>query len=270
MTDRIGRLVTVCALGGVLLCSPGAHADELTFVATTLSTMYRTTGVGDPEFFEFPEHDTLRAAHRNLSTGEVYVFVDPGGYQPAIVYTMENAFSGTPSLAYYTSLNNYYGSVTQIGDTYYAFSDGRLYALELDNPADPIETYVGDTGLDHTQGAAYDPVSETLYVFSSVSDQLYSVEPDTAVATPIGAVGFGVDLGPLGAEWFDGRLFVAAHNLETDVFEIGEIDDAGMYVPLFGLAEGLLPRGAALTVIPEPGALGLIVLGALLAARRAR
>jgi hypothetical protein len=270
MHAGIGRFMLLCAPSVLVLCGSSAYAKEITFVATTLNTMYRATESGGAEFFEFPDYDTLRAVHRDLATGEVSVFVDPGDGASATVYRMENAFSGTPSLVYYTSLTNYYGSVTQIADVYYAFSDGALYTLDLHDPANPVEDYVGDTGLSHTQGAAYDPVSDVLYVLSSTSDQLYAVDPATAIATPIGAEGLSVDLGPLGAEWFDGRLFLAAHNLETGLFEIGELDDAGMYVSLFALAEGLLPRGTGLTVIPEPGMISLIVLGGLLAVRRGR
>ena len=267
MFARTSGYTLICVVGVVSLCGSSADGDELTFVAATLHTMYRATDSGEVESFEFPDDYTYRGMHRDISTGEVLAFLSPNVSVPDTVYKMENAFSGTPSLTYYASLSNFYGSVTRIGDTYYAFSVGDLYAINLDDPANPVETYVGDTGVPSTQGAAYDPVADLLYVYSTADDQAYMVDPATAEAEPIGE-GFGVNLGPLGTEWYGGRFFMAAHNLETEAFEIGEIDDAGAYTSLFPLDSGLLRRAAALTVIPEPTAAALILAGALIGIRR--
>jgi hypothetical protein len=266
--NSLESLAIVCAsiLG---LASVWARADT-TYLASSFETLYRVTEGGGTESFDFDVK--LRGMHHDASTGDTLVLGDAGGSAPATVYMLGNAVSGTPTLTQYCNLSRDYGSLTQIGSTFYAFSADELYILDLSDPSNPVETYIGSTGVGANGGAAYDPDSETLYMVSySDIDSLYTVDPNTGGATPIGS-GLGVDSGGYGAEWFGGQVFAAAQNHTSGDFEIGTVDVvSGLYSATITVsAGGAADVATSLTVIPEPATLGLLLVACVALSRRGR
>jgi len=248
MFKLLTSLPAVCAVFALATGVP-AGAGEI-YLASSDDTLYRVTEDRSIESWEFPDIGGLRAMHRDPATGEILVLADMLG--PATVYILNNPVSGTPTLTEYAALSRLYGTMTQIGDSYYGFSYGDLYRVDLSDPANPVETYIGTTGVGGTGGAAYDPDSDTLYMASYQTEMLYTVDPATAAITPVGDM--GISSAGLGAEWFDGGLFVAAQNLSTGNVEIGTLDVAtGEYSLLFTLASGADSYATGLTVVPEPG-----------------
>ncbi len=261
----LANLTTLCTI--IIATAVAAHAETV-YLASSFETLYRVTPEREIEIFDFDVK--LRAMHRDTSTGDIFVLADEGGAgAPATVYTMNNPVSGTPTLTEYSVLSRQYGSVTRIGTCFFGFSSGAFYEIDLADPTNPIETYIGSTGVDNTAGAAYDPDSDTLYMVSydGPNDRLYIVDPATADATLVGHLGInGYDYG---AEWFGDEMFVAAQNGSTGNLEIGTVDVAsGLYSSMMTIADGAAYTATALTIIPEPGTAGLLLLGCFGVLRR--
>jgi hypothetical protein len=269
MCKSFPSLSAVCAVFVAATAMP-AGADT-TYLASSAETLYRVAEDGTVESWDFPGI-YLRGMHRVLPTGEILVLGDAGGpAAPATMYLLDNPVSGAPALYAYAELSQQYGSLTKIGDLFYAFSAGSLFTLDLTDPADPVETYIGATGVLGTAGAAYDPASDTLYMlsFKYEDDALYTVDRNTGAATWVGPL--GIDADDLGGEWFGGQLFAAAQNGSSGYFEIGTVDVAtGWYSPLMTVASGVDFVATGLTVIPEPTSFGLLLLGSLSLLRRRR
>jgi len=260
MFKFVTNLLGACTVS--LLAMSVAAGAETTYLASSYETLYRVTAAGDVASWDFPGIK-LRGMHRDLTTGEIFVLGDAGGPEaPATVYILSNPVSGTPALTEYCELSRQYGSVTRIGDLFYAFGAGDLYALDLSDPANPAETYIGTTGVLGTAGAAYDPGSDTLYMMSYkyFDDALYTVDRSTGWATWVGRL--GINARDLGAEWFEGQLFAAAQNASSGYFEIGTVDVAtGWYSSVITVASGADYVATAITVIPESTTLGLLLTG---------
>jgi hypothetical protein len=250
----------VCA-ALVVLFACSAYGDDV-YLASSEYTLYRV--LPDRESFEIESFEMeykMRGMHYDAASDTVYVTSNPYGTVPATIYLLENAVSGTPVLTYYASLSQRYGSMTMIGEYFYGFDRGDLYRLDLSDPDNPIEEFIGVTGVVYTAGAAYDPVGETLYMISCDTDTLYEVSPETAEVTPIG--GLGVDALDCGAAWYAGNLYTALQNDDSDWIEIGLVDTgSGVYSCLMGLEYGSGPgRATGLAIIPEPAGI-LMLLGA--------
>lgn len=253
------------------VATPTFASPDITYLASSLETLYRVTP-GEPlESWDFPGIK-LRGMHYQTATREVLVLGDGGGGGArTTVYNLENPVAGTPTLTEYTRLSRQYGSMTQIGQTFYAFSGDELYALDLSDPTEPVETFIGHTGVRGAGGAAYDPASDTLYMMSyrGLDDALYTVDPDDATTLQVGRL--GIDALGLGAEWFDGQLFAAAQNASSGYFEIGTVDyETGPYSTEIRVAQGVAEQATALTVIPEPSVLGLFATAEIVLLRRRR
>jgi hypothetical protein len=266
MIKSLTNLSIVCATI-ISATSIGAHA-EVVYLASSYETLYRVTPEREIESFEFDVK--LRAMHRSTLTGEIFVFADEGGAgAPSTAYKLNNPVAGTPSLTSYASLSHQYGTVTQIGDCLYGFSSGDLYGIDLSDPANPLETYIGTTGLTRTAGAGYDPDSDTLYTvsYAGTLDRLYVVDPATAAATLVGVLGInGYDYG---AEWFAGQLYVAAQNGSSGSLEIGTVNVLnGLYSSMLTIADGASYVATGFTAIPEPTSLILLLVGGLACGRR--
>jgi hypothetical protein len=260
--------VSVACTAVLATMAISAYADTV-YLASSFETLYRVKLGEDIESWDFPGIK-LRGMHYDPGADQVFGLGDDGGDSaPATVYTLQNPVDGTPALVAYSQLSHHYGSLTQIGDTFYGFSHADLYGVDLSDPAYPVETYVGTTGVLGAAGAAYDPVSGTLYMMSykEFDDALYTVDPDTAAATLVGYP--GIDAYDLGAEWFDGGLFAAVQNGSTGYFEIGEVSAVtGHYSVLTTVASGADYVATGLTVIPEPTSLALLLAGCLGLLRR--
>ena len=254
-------LVIVLTQAGV----SGAWADA-TYLTSSYETLYRVNPERGIESWDMGLK--MRAMHQSLSTGTIYVMADAGGGADEKLYTLANGMSGTPTLDYCARLSNHYGGVVGIGEMLYAFSYGDMYSIDVSDPFNPIETHIGTTGLGSgSAGAAYDPDTGTLYLLSYATDSVYTVDPATAEATLLGAL--GIEIGEVGAAWFGGQLYAATQNFTANSFEIGTIDVAsGAYSTYYHVADGASEVATALTIIPEPTTLLLLLGAGLVAVRR--
>lgn len=82
-----------------------------------------------------------------------------------------------------------YGRESVFGLAGYSGPRGDLHKYDI---AGDSWTRVGYTGVDFNEtGLACDPVADVLYAIGSQDSYLYSIDPDTAVATIIGPTGLG-------------------------------------------------------------------------------
>jgi hypothetical protein len=259
MFKSLKNLLELCAVVAVVL--PVAASADMVFLASSHETLYRVTPEREIESWDFPGIK-LRGMHRDPAGGEIYVLGDEGGGTPATVYMLHNGFSGTPTLTEYCELSRLYGSLTEVGGVFYAFHQSGLYALDISDPASPIETLVGDTEISGAAGSAYDPDSGTFYMLSfRHGDGLFTVDLEAASANLIGF--FGIDADDLGAEWYHGGLYAAMQNRSSGCFEIGVVDpESGLYSALYTVASGVDYVATGLTVVPEPSAFGMLLLAA--------
>jgi hypothetical protein len=229
------------------------------------TSIYRISEEGDMEGFSFDKY--FYAMHRDLATGVVYALGNNGHVTPHTVYTVNNPGSGTMTLTQFSQLSQHYGSFTQIGDMFYGIHSDELWEIDLSDPGHPSETLIGGTGVGDDGGSAYDADNNVLYMMSDDTDSLYSLDPDTGLASFVGHL--GISVGSCGAEWLDGMLYTGLENHSSGTYEIGTVDmDTGLYSNLLTL--GSYDAITGMTVIPEPGTLGLLVAGGLVIARRRR
>jgi hypothetical protein len=117
-------------------------------------------------------------------------------------------------------------------------------------------------------GAGYDATTNTLYLVGYDDDAVFTVDRDTAVATPLGGL-MGIDAYDAGGEFFNDQLFVAVQNGTTNRVEVGTIDlSDGAYSSLLPIAVGANFVATSLVVVPEPSVLVLFGLGFASARRR--
>jgi len=185
---------------------------------------------------------------------------------------VENAVSGTPSLTVLAELDRGYGDIAKVGELFFGLSDNgtELYSIDVSDPANPIETFVGANPIGGNGAVAYAPTSDTLYAISKHADALYSVNRATGELSYIGDLGINSLEG--GAEWFEGQLFLGVQNGTSLDFEIGTVDvESGAYTAVFTLGEGIAEEVATgLAIVPEPGCVTLLLVGSFLAWRRMR
>lgn len=254
--NYLNKFTVVLAVAVAFPCA-SALAD-LTFLTSVDTTIYRVSEEGDLEGFPFDKY--FHAMHRDTSTGTIYVLGNDGGGTPQTVYTLSNPVSGTITLTPFSDLFQQYGSITQIDDLIYGFHGGGFWTIDLSDPGNPVETFVGSTGVIGTGGAAYDPVAKTLYMLSYDTDSLYTVDPDTGSPTLVG--GLGITFGGCGAEWFAGQMYAGLCNTTSGNFEIGTVDVvSGLYSTL--ITVGDLWGVTGMTIVPEPTTLGLLLVGGL-------
>jgi hypothetical protein len=253
-------LPLLCAIVAIAL--PANAGVDTVFLTSSYETLYRVTPERAVESWQFPGIK-LRGMHRDAVTGEIYVMGDEGPDTAATVYMLHNPISGTPTLSEYCPLSRLYGTLTEIGGTFYAFHRSTLYALDLSDPANPVETYLGDPGIWGAAGSGYDPSTDTFYMMSfRHGDGLFTVDRGTASASLVGF--FGIDAADLGAEWYDGHLYAAMQNSSSGHLEIGLVDPAsGGYSPLYTVASNVGAVATGLTVIPEPSTSGVVLLACL-------
>jgi hypothetical protein len=131
---------------------------------------------------------------------------------------------------------------------------------------------VGPMGLGHgTNGSGYDAANDVLYVINGTRDALFTVDRVSGAASLVGVLGLDYLNG--GAEFFDGTLYAILQDTSRDQFVFGTINTG---TGEFGFLRTItsydpnLTYFASIAVVPAPASLGLIGLGALVAARRRR
>lgn len=193
---------------------------------------------------------------------------------PFSSYELSNPFGAAPSLTGISnSLVNRLASVTFVGDDAYGFNfDGNF--VQVDPTTLNVITNFGSIGVDGANVAlGYDGLSDTMYLVNRDTDSLYTVDYMNITSSLVGSL--GVDFQNAGAEFYDGRLYLAGQNVDSGFFEIGEVDVLdGSYSTMFQLGGFTDPSVqtelVSLAVIPAPGAMALLGLGGLVVARRRR
>lgn len=262
---RISSVYVACALVTV---ASSAFAGSPIFLASNNLSLIRATNENDIEtFFTGLE---IRGS-RGTPSGDVLAVVDvrdPVDPTVSALYSIGNAASGTPSLDELAILDQWYAAVTEIDDLFYGYTtNSRLYAIDVTDPQNPVETFIGNLGIGHIGGAAYDPNSDTLYMVSNETDSLYIVDPSDASTSLVG--NFGVDSLTTGAEWYDGQLYVSMNNATADEFQVGTLDvSTGDYSSLLTLVEGAEDVSTSLAIVPEPATIVLLLATGGLCARR--
>ena len=264
MTRTMATFVIAATLIGSIASQ--SRADEPTYLVTSLDTLYRVTQDRGIESWQFPGV-SMRGSYRDADNGAIYVLGDDYGYGQSTVYTVQNGAVGTPTLSTYAELDNRYSCLTKIDDYFYAFKNGLFYQIDLSDPQNPVEQLISDTGFTGSDGTAYDPATDTLYMASLQYDTLYEVDQNTGSATPVGD--FGVDISGQGLEWYDNTLFVAAQNVESGFLELGTYSTTtGAYTEMLTIDATLYMRATSLAIIPEPSAIALLLIGVAAAFRR--
>ncbi len=267
MTRRRVLCLAVGFAAAAATLSSVALAD-VTYLATHSSTLYRFTPESRPDIETFE----LGTPVRGLCFDGTSVFGIATTTDDSDFVIVENAVSGTPTLTVLAELDRSYGDLAKVGDLFFAFSrDGRdLYSIDVSDPADPVETYIGTNSVGGNGAVAYAPAGDTLYAISKYADALSSVNRATGGLSYIGDL--GIDDLEAGAEWFEGQLYLAVQSGTSFDLEIGRVDVAtGAYTPVFTLGEGIAAEVATgLAIVPEPTSVALLLAGSFLAWRRMR
>ena len=126
---------------------------------------------------------------------------------------------------------------------------------------------VGPNVPTRVDALAYDPVSGNWYAGNTLSDNLATLNPITGVLSPIGPFGIdasrynGLDISPFSGIMYMGTPAVSS-DPQANLYTISTATGFATLVGQIGQPnEGILVRG--LTVVPEPGGVALLALGAL-------
>jgi DNA-binding beta-propeller fold protein YncE len=145
-------------------------------------------------------------------------------------------------------------AIDPVGDLYYA-SGGNVMRFSGGT------TTQFATGFNNPQGLTFDD-SGNLFVSNFGNNSISKVTPSGEVSTyasPATSAGLA---GPIGLDWFEGSLYVVSSGSGT----LSRIDSAGRGSIV---ASGFLNPVSAV-VVPEPGSLALVLLGAGLFVYRQR
>ena len=254
------RILTVGICATMVLVGTTAAQGDMTFLASNEYILYR--GNPDQGFASFEFDIKIRAMHYDAAADTTYAFSDHGVGDPTMVYRIENPVSGIPALTPYASLSRLYGTAALTDDGLCGFSSDALYYIDLEDPANPIETYVGNTGVANIGASAYDPTTDTLYIMGFTTNSLYIVNQETAAVELVGSLGISSE--GLGGDWYDGEIYLLAQNISTNRLELGKVDQTtGEFFAQSVLANDSRNVATGLVVLPEPSA--SMLLGALLA-----
>jgi len=231
----------------------GTVADTM-YLSSELTVFYRTSADGQTiETFDLGP-GRIRSMYNDHGT----IFAT----QALNFVEIENAVSGTPVINQIAPLSNLYGSLTKINDLFYGTTDNgqSLYSIDVSNPLNPVETFIGSNGLGGTGGLAYAPELDKLFAISKHTDALYEMDPTNGQVSFIGSL--GIDDLSGGAEWFDGQLFLAVGNGTSGDYEIGTVNVlTGEYSTVVAVQPGGGEEVAiGLAIVPEPATAVLCLL----------
>lgn len=270
-------------LGGLALLAASAFAQQTFFasandrlVRTDLSTTSVFTLSAQIHSLEFGPDGTLWATARRDDDGDgswtLYTVADPFG-TPTLSMVADGLEGPVPSLAF-------------VGNT--------LYGLRIDSAADEklvtintvtgMTTPVGATGEigKKSGGLEFDPTTGNMYALDHNTPGLYTVDYTLSMGvdpmlTLVGNFGIDGEIRSSGMALDDATgqlftLFTLRGDLSPRLYEVNKVTGAVTQIADLS-APDLLGHGAGgtgLAVIPEPGSIGLLVLGSVLAAVRRR
>lgn len=270
--NRKKTLRTAGALGALALASAAGASPML--LATTGDTLYRVGQGGGVESFQLS--DTI-ISQTVLSDGTILAFSSTRSSGSYEVYELVGADGPNPSLSLLNSARSVsHPTYTDVNGQLYSVRSDTLYTV--DPAADYAVTNAGSLGLGNPGGiiggSAYDPATDTFYVVSR-DGNVYTVDysltrGSTPAATLLGGMGLSQAQNH-GAEFFDGGLYAAVQNQNTNEMSVGEIDTATGAFSAWATLDltqtgGLAPT--SLAVIPTPGSVALAGVGLLAIGRR--
>ncbi len=239
------------------------------FLAVKGNQLFRTDGI---TVEQFTLSDSLHSLSR-MSDGRILgISNDPNpltGQQE--VYRLDGALGAAPTLSQINEVAERYPSFSQVRGRVYGFR--TVDTLVTMNPANLSETgVVGNMGNPQgIGGSGYDRVNDKLYMTNHATGAFYEVDYSNATINQIGLL--GLNFLNQGGEFFGRTYFTALEDVDRDRFILGTVDVAtGQFNFMLTLHSGLanLQGTVGLAVVPAPGALALLGLGALFAARRRR
>jgi hypothetical protein len=253
--SRVGLMLCCLAFVGATL------AADNTYLASYERDLLRRAPDGTWESFDLNER--IFSLLTDTDTNTVYAYGNTDGTQR--LFTLDNAVAGTPTLQTVCTLTKHYGSLALIDGLFYGVNDVGLWTIDAGDPANPVETLIGATGISYTGGMAYDQATDTLYM-AAFNDNVYTLDRATGTPTLVGDLGINVI--SIGMEWWEGQLWMAAQNATSGQYEIGLVDPAtGVYTAQFAAPHAAANVATALTIVPEPASLLLMTLAIALRRR---
>lgn len=273
---------TYFAMGVATLCAAAGSASALpTFLVTYGDTLYVRTGAtqtsttlsDDITSLAFAPDGTLYGTSRsdNDSDGsyELYEINDPLG-TPSLTLVGDFLADNTTTIGFIG--NQMYG-IQKTPNTQMT-SPPFLVSIDTGGLSQSPFGATGEiSGPFPVGGSSYDPVNDTIWgVEQANPSMLWSIDRNNAPDPAGAAVGdLGIIAGNNGAEFWNGKLFSALWNFQTENLFLGRIDTGTGDFTQIGIVDNV-PQGGSvgLAIIPTPGTLALLGLAGAFATRRRR
>lgn len=270
-TSIAGGALSLAVAGGSALALP------VQFLATDGNRLYRGDLAGNVQPFV-----TLSAAVQSLTrvpegysvpgavAGDIIATARSGSGGAWSVYRLDDPF-GTPALTQIGSTTFGVGSLAfdpqglfAVNDTVNPLRVTRLDATDFSS----LQNYSTGVSVSGGGGIASAPGSASLYVTDATNNRLLTWAPGSS-ASVVGPAGFGFSNN--GLEYLNGALYGALrHDSPGSQMSVGAFDlTTGAFTAVTTIT-GILGNGTGFVTVPEPGALSLLCLGGLFAARRRR
>jgi len=269
------------ALAGIVLAAVGAAASgQVVFLAADDDVLYRGTNSGVTDTFTVS--DFIRgmavvgggATVNGANTGDVIaVNRRTSGQDPIVVYRVDNAFSGTPTLVGIAEADQTFSDI--------AFANGKIYGVRTSAPDGVIQLIEFDSDFNTLNnfftnipvfdagagGLAYNASKDVFYVTDPDSDKVWEY-PLGGAATELGPTGVVYDNNDL--DHFKGTLYAAIHDESDDSFHFGRFSKGtGAWSSIVEIGP-YLGGAVGLVVVPAPASVALLGLAGLAAVRRRR
>lgn len=260
-------------LGAAIIAAAGSLATAGdTFVVTRGDQLYRynaSTNTID----QFTMSDTF---HSLSSTklgiiGVSNLQENVGNPPPDFEVWRLDDVASTPSLTRIgTFTDQRFPSLTQVGNTIYGLGEGMIYTIDNNLNSTFVTNIQPGEAIG---GSAYDAVSDTFYVSSQTTDQIFTLNLVDGSLNAIGSL--GIDVRNQGGEWWRGQYWAAFEDLTNDRLVLGTIDTGtGLFTMQVVLQDGLgvleSNQTMGLAIIPSPSGIALLGLGGIAAIRRRR
>lgn len=250
-----------------------ALATEPVFLATSGTTLYRTTPAGIIETFNLGTPITAIVRGPDGTLWATSPHVGPSGGRS--LYVLEGAESNQPYLREVANnMERNYSAMTFMGPRLFAFDAHSDVVVRINTTTFEQEIF-GRTGEGNLAagGAAYDRTTRKTYLGLNLDAFLHvdlrKPQGSTELGQPMGE--FGVDSELHGFEMFQGVLYAAIQRADTGALELGTVDiQTGAFSYLRTLDPQAGGISVGLAVIPTPAATVALLAGAGLVILRRR
>ncbi len=261
------------ALAGLAVVT-SATANEPVFLATSGTTLYRTTPAGVIDSFNLGTPITSITRDRDGTLWATSPVVNQHGGRS--LYVLEDAGTNQPWLREVSSnMERNYSAMTFMGPRLFAFDADSDAVIRINTTTFEQEIF-GRTGSGNIAagGAAYDRSTRTTYLGLNLDTFLHVdlrlPKGSTEMGQHMGD--FGIDAALHGFELFQGVLYAAIQRGDNGALDIGTVDlETGAFSPIRTLDPSAGGIAVGLVVIPAPaGSLALLGAAGLLLTRRRR